>query len=52
MSRTKDYIDSMMEEGIDVLAIENPYDDEAYFEKKYRESLQEMIEFFTPEITE
>lgn len=50
MSRTKEYIDSMMEDGIDVLAIENPYDDKEYLERKYNESLQEMIEFFNPEI--
>ena len=43
MSRTKEYIESMMESGIDVLSEETP----ELLEQKYLESLQDMNRFFT-----
>ena len=45
MSRTKEYIESMMELGIDVLSDEAP----ELIEQKYLESLQDMNRFFTEE---
>ena len=45
MSRTKEYIESMMESGIDVLSDETP----EILEQKYLESLQDMNRFFTEE---
>lgn len=57
MSKTKEYIEDMMSKGIDVLAVDNPnYDPEYmdYLERKYRESLAEMNQYFDehPELTE
>ena len=43
MSRTKEYIESMMESGIDVLSDETP----ELIEQRYIESLQDMNRFFT-----
>jgi hypothetical protein len=49
MSMIKAYIDKMMDQGIDVLALDNPeYDAEyqKYLEESYRESLDEMNDYF------
>ena len=43
MSRTKEYIESMMESGIDVLSDET----HELIEQRYIESLQDMNRFFT-----
>ena len=43
MSRTKEYIESMMESGIDVLSDETP----ELIEQRYIESLQDMNRFLT-----
>jgi len=52
MSKTKEYIDDMMDQGVDVLAITN-LDDVEYeqfmLEKKIRESLDQMHEIFESE---
>lgn len=48
MSKTKEYIDEMKEQGIDVTLNETVYTqydaeyEQYLFEKKYRESLEEM----------
>jgi len=55
MSKTKEYIDNLKEQGIDVLAIDDTvyteYDAEyeEYLKKIYIESLEEMNKTFTEE---
>ena len=50
MSRTKEYIDTMFDAGIDVLASEIM--DDEYFEQAYVESLKDMNQLFDETITE
>ena len=49
MSKTKDYIDNLMEQGIDVFADENrdyDYEYQKFLEDSYRESLDKMNKHF------
>lgn len=46
MSRTKEYIDQLMEQGVDIH--DNEYDAEylEYLEEQYQKSLKEMNQYF------
>ena len=49
MSKTKEYIDNMMDQGVDVLAIVNTDDveyEQFMLQEKIRESLEQMHEIF------
>ena len=49
MSRTKEYIDEMMDNGIDVLAVDDSLMDvdyQAYLDRAYHEALDEMNRYF------
>lgn len=45
MSRIKEYIDNMMESGIDVL-VTNPIYDEEYLERQRQNNINQMNEMF------
>lgn len=53
MSKIKEYIDNMMDQGIDVLAVDKPDYDAEYqqfiLEKQIREGLEQMHETFETE---
>ena len=49
MSRTKEYIDNLMDQGIDPFATEDPQYDleyQKFLEDSYRQSLEEMNRYF------
>lgn len=53
MSKTKEYIDNMMDQGVDVLSVDKPEYDAEYqqfiLEQQIREGLEKMHETFETE---